>query len=118
MTQTPTIFSDLAAQDAENLAELERVVTCFLQHVEKLPYVQRVLLESTAGRRRVWTVISAPPFDTDYRNPVRDAEVEALAASDIPVVGFRLINLREIEDDPVKVLPTPAFILYQRPAIA
>jgi hypothetical protein len=44
---------------------------------------------------RVLTVIDAPPFDRAYRNPVYDAELQAIDEVGGAQPSFSLVNIRE-----------------------
>ena len=76
------------------------IVRAFVAAVRKVPHVQQVLVDDPEQVRHVWTVISAPPFEDQYRMPVYAAELGALEETDYPPVDFRLINTPELAIDP------------------
>src|SRR5687767_96825 len=59
-----------------------RLVQSYVDQIAQLPWAQKVLVETAkSGHPRVWTVISAPPFEFQYREPVFQAELAARAAA-------------------------------------
>ncbi|MDP3973971.1 MAG: hypothetical protein Q8P92_04010 [Candidatus Daviesbacteria bacterium] len=81
----------------------EAVRSAFISRVKDLPQVQAVYdTKSLEGEgRRLLTVISAPPFDMMYRNPVYQAEMEVLQSIETSAdvdFDFRLINIQELQE--------------------
>jgi len=79
-----------------------------------LPHVQQILIEESRAPARIWTVISAPPFEDSYRIPVYEAEMVIHQQETYPLVEFRLINRQEIEQELTNVLPASHRILFER----
>lgn len=82
--------------------------------VQEIPYVHKVLLEESRNPAYIWTIISAPPFDDTYRRPVYEAEMAILQDARFPLVGFRLLDIQEVDDDLSMHLPTSQHILFER----
>ncbi len=89
----------------------------FVDTVKQLPWVRIVALQGTAPTARIWTIISAPPFDSNVRRPIYEAQVVALAMTTRPEVEFRLVNVQEVEDTLVDILPEAYQPLYQRETV-
>ena len=90
------------------------IARAFVAAVRKVPHVQQVLLDDPEQVRHVWTVISAPPFEDQYRMPVYEAELEALEQTGYPPIDFRLINTQELATDPALVLPSSYHTVSRR----
>ena len=77
----------------------EEVRISFINRVKKLPWVVGVYdtVDSEDDGPCLLTVISAPPFDSFFRNLVYNAEAEVLRGTDFPM-AFRLINTRELKE--------------------
>ena len=90
------------------------IARAFVAAVRKVPHVQQVLLDDPEQVRHVWTVISAPPFEDQYRMPVYEAELEALEQTGYPPIDFRLINTQELATDPALVLPSSYHTVFRR----
>lgn len=89
----------------------------FVQAVKSLDYVQMVVADASArDYTRIWTVISAEPFEMTYREPIYEAELEVVKQTDEPVVDFRLINIRETDQKVEDILPTEREVLFTRPS--
>lgn len=86
----------------------------FVDAISAMPQVRRVMIAETAPPIRVWTVISAPPFDPAYRKPIYEAEMEVLWDKSLPPVDFRLVNEQELDDDLNAVLPTLYRVVFER----
>ena len=82
--------------------------------VQEIPYVHKVLLEESRNPAYIWTIISTPPFDDTYRTPVYEAEMAILQDAHFPLVGFRLLNVREVDDDLRMHLPASQRVLFER----
>jgi hypothetical protein len=86
-----------------------------VERLKRLPQVRRVLVETEGGVTRVWTVIEAEPFENSARDPVFDAELQAMIAHPDVEAGFRLLNSREYAGKPLAAyLPPDAALLYER----
>jgi hypothetical protein len=105
-----------AGHDPTGVASRQRLVRAFVTEARLLPHVQQVLLETgpSVGPTRIWTVISAPPFESEYRQAVYQAELCAYDAAPSAVVEFQLVNLDELVDPPDHVLPAAHRVVYQR----
>jgi hypothetical protein len=90
------------------------IARAFVAAVRKVPHVQQVLVDDPEQVRHVWTVISAPPFEDQYRMPVYEAELEALEQTGYPPIDFRLINTQELATDPALVLPSSYHTVFRR----
>lgn len=83
--------------------------------VRSLPQVQRVLLERTMVGPRIWTIITAEPFQESPREAVYQAELQAMEQSAAVVMDFRLVNLCEFAPESHdSLLPAAADVLFQR----
>jgi hypothetical protein len=95
--------------------DAEMAASKYVELVRALPQVDRVLLERAPSAYWIWTVIRAEPFDDSAREPVYQAELDALQDELKIPVGFRLVNLAEFPpEDHRSVLPTTATVLFQR----
>ena len=79
-----------------------------------LPQVQQVLLEETDEGPTIWTIINAEPFDSSFRDPVYEAEAEALRSVNGGLADFRLLNTREYERGVEDLLPTSPSKVWKR----
>jgi len=86
----------------------------FVDGVRTVPPVQQILIEESRVPARIWTVISAPPFEDSYRVPVYEAEMAIHQQATYPLVEFRLINMQEIGQELTNVLPASHRILFER----
>ena len=95
-------------------AELRPLLKTYVEQASRLPQVQRILVAPSDDGYRLWTVIDAPPFDSQPRHEVYSAEQEALQAHD-ETVDFRLINAGEVAELDL-VLPLDSVELFRRDA--
>ena len=97
------------------LSPIDRLVGSYVDRARALPQVETIILDGPIpGEGRIWTIISSPPFVVTHRAAVYDAQAEALRAVPDAAIDFRLVNLQELAQDPVTVLPDGP-VLYQRP---
>jgi hypothetical protein len=73
----------------------------------------KIAVERRGRGSRLWTIISAPPFDRIYRTPIYRLE-QHLQNDNPEALDFRLINLDELSDHDAAVLPSDAIILFDR----
>lgn len=93
-------------------AASHRLVERYVRLVTMVPQVRRVLLEQTAGGPRIWTVISARPFDDAPRDALYQAELEVLQEEPLASMDFRLVNLDEFPlEAHASLLPPGAAVL-------
>jgi len=95
-------------------AALKPLLQTYVEQASRLPQVQRILVAPSDDGYRLWTVIDAPPFDSQPRHEVYSAEQEALQAHD-ETVDFRLINTNEVAELDL-VLPLDSVELFRRDA--
>jgi hypothetical protein len=87
----------------------------YLKRMKKIDIVQEVRCVEDKGGITIWTIISAPPFEYDLRDPIYDAQIEVFQRLDRPVVDFRVLNVREYpEDSLTKVVPTNVQSMWKR----
>ncbi len=94
------------------------VVQYFVDAIKHLPELYLVALENVPPHARLWVVISAPPFESGFRDQIYEAYVAALSLMRQPGLTLRLINIREFEDDVRDILPPTYRVLYRRDAAA
>lgn len=88
--------------------------TRYAKTVKRLPQVVAVAAETRRGAfPRIWTVISAPPFESEYHRPIYEIERGILEATGLEL-EFRLVNIDEMDRPLAEVLPASAQILYRR----
>ena len=92
-----------------------RLVRSYVDQVAQLPWAQKVLVEKAkGGHPRVWTVISAPPFEFQFREAVFQAELAARQAAPTVLVDFRLVNPEELDHEAELTLPTDHAVVFER----
>lgn len=77
-----------------------------------------IALDDTVPFARVWTIISAPPFDSAYRRPIYEAQVAALSKVTRSGIDFRVVNIQEIGNDLADLLPNTYQTLYRQEVAA
>jgi hypothetical protein len=104
--------ADWASSDGGSTGLLIRT---FVDEVAGLPQVERVLVvRPQSDGPSIWTLISAPPFEIEYREPIYQAQLRAIDAAPDALVQFRLVNLDELNQPTEQVVPTPHAIVYDR----
>ena len=68
----------------------------YVELVEGIPEVVKVLLVEGEGGQFLLTVISATPFDDVPRNRVFDAQIDLMQRMEKPLLGFHLMNVQEL----------------------
>ena len=68
----------------------------YVELVEGIPEVVKVLLVEGDGGQSLLTVISATPFDDVPRNRVFDAQIDLMQRMEKPLLGFHLMNIQEL----------------------
>lgn len=88
--------------------------TRYAKTVKRLPQVVAVAAETRRGAfPRIWTVISAPPFESEHRRPIYEIERGVLEATGLDL-EFRLVNINELNEPIEQVIPQSAQMLYRR----
>ena len=82
-----------------SLSERKRAAKQYLELVREIPEVVEVRLLDDDDGPAVWTIISATPFDDGPRNRVLNAQIEVVRSMDKPWLGFRLINVEELDNE-------------------
>lgn len=96
--------------------ELSLLVRHFVTAVRALSQTRQVLLEDTEEGPRLWIVIEAEPFERGQREPIYQAQGEALRRFTSVDVSFRLVNISEFGIDRVEsLLPSESRVLWRRP---
>jgi len=90
----------------------------FVAAVRHLPELDLVALEDAPPHARLWVVISAPPFESGFRDQIYEAYVAALSLVRQPGLTLRLINIREFEDELRDILPPTYGVLYRQDTAA
>ncbi len=91
----------------------------FADLLRGVDYVEKVVLEEAGWEGlRLWTVLSAPPFEEQYREAVYEAQSAVIDGLDAPVFDFRVVNVNELHGRVEDVLPAGAEVLYERPVHA
>ncbi len=97
---------------------LSMVVRHFIDAIKHLSELRLVAVEGSSPTARLWTIISAPPFESHFRDQIYEAYVDALSMVQQPGVTLRLINIREFEDDIDDILPPIYHVMYRRDVAA
>lgn len=71
----------------------------YIELVSEIPEVREVRLLDDDEGPALWTIISATPFDNHPRDRVIEAQIEVMKNMDEPLLGFRLINVRELNGE-------------------
>jgi hypothetical protein len=83
--------------------------------VEDLGIVQEVRYYQGEEGVIVWTVISAPPFEDDVRDPLYDAQINVLRKLDKPIIDFRVVNLEEFPKGAIdRIIPPYSETIWKR----
>jgi hypothetical protein len=91
----------------------------FADLLRNVEYVEKIILEEAGwGGLCLWAVLSSPPFEDQYREPVYKAQSAVMAMLDASVFDFRVVNINELEGRIEDILPTSAEMLYERPVHA
>jgi hypothetical protein len=69
----------------------------YLELVREIPEVVEVFLVDDDEGPALWTIISAIPFDNGPRDRVIEAQIDVMKVMEEPLLGFRLINLEELD---------------------
>jgi len=94
---------------------LDALADRFVGRVRELPQVTRVFLDVSGDSARLLTVIKAPPFERQYRDPVYDAELAVLAAFPDAQIDFGVVNESEYPAEArAALVPTSSVALYTR----
>lgn len=107
-------YSDVVVETGTNATDSWEVLSHYVDRVAEIPAVRLVALSQSEEEVSVWTVISAPQFEDDYRRPVYDAQSEAIRLADAPFFTFRVINLEEVSAKLADVLPERYLSLFER----
>ncbi len=100
---------------AERAQQEYQVSRYYLELLEGYEFVRAVLSErDNVVRPRLWTIISAPPFDSRYRRLLYEAQAAATRLGNRPVIDFRLLNTEELSGDLGSVLPANYQTLFSR----
>jgi hypothetical protein len=95
-------------------ADFLTTIRTYVNAVSLLRQVEMVVLQgSTPDDARIWTVISAQPFDRMPRREVYEAQIEAQARAAEPLAEFRLLNVRELTIPLSSALPASYRVLYR-----
>lgn len=87
----------------------------YVNFVKKIDIVQEVRRIETGEGVAIWTIISAPPFEDDLRDPIYDAQIEVFQRLDRHIVGFRVLNVREYPEDSLdKIVPLDSQVVWKR----
>lgn len=93
---------------------LSTVVRHFVDAIKHLSELCLVAVEGSSPTARLWTIISAPPFESRFRDQIYEAYIDALSMVEQPGVTLRLINIREFEDDIGDILPRMYGMMYRQ----
>lgn len=104
----------ITGQQTTTLITHLNVVQAFVAVARRLPHVQQILVDDPVQVRRIWTIITAPPFEDSYRMEVYEAQLAALGAAGYPPTDFRLINTQEFTTDINAVLPPRYQVVFRR----
>lgn len=86
-----------SAARSRKLTTPEQASTRYVQLVKKMPEVQEVRLSQDEEGPSIWTIIAATPFDEEPRERIINVQIEVMRAMVQPLLGFNLVNLRELE---------------------
>ena len=100
----------------QQLVTPEQAWRHYTEKVKLIPEVQEVRLSSDDEGPSVWTIISATPFDDEPRERIIDVQIDVMQAMEKPMLGFQLVNLRELGSDVVgdDVVPGDSIVLWNR----
>jgi hypothetical protein len=85
----------------------------FTEAIVRFPFVVRVCYDELACT--IYTIIDAPEFDSNYRNPIYDVEAEIIRRYPHEMaMSFRLINIREHLENGRYSVPQDAIVLSDR----
>ena len=109
-------YFDLAPATGTLGSGLWGVLSSFVDAVSGFPSIRLIALETSnlEDEYRVWTVISAPPFEDQFRSPVYEAQSDALRLADYPLLAFRLLNSQELAVELTEALPESYVVLFER----
>lgn len=94
--------------------KLGPVTKYFAEAIRRVPEVELVVFVDGEGDdRRIWTIIDAPPLDSETNRRVYAVEREA-ALQGNEDIGFRLINLRQLPHGTAGLHIEGLPVLYQR----
>ena len=104
------------ARDVRNkqINTVQEACAAYLRAVADVPWITEIVLDSESRKDpTIWTVISAPPFEKDYRTPVYQGMGEVELSLAAPLVRFEMVNLRELPNGvkPEHLLPVKAKVL-------
>ena len=71
----------------------------YIKLVSDIPEVREVRLLDDDEGPALWTIISATPFDNGPRDRVIEAQIDVMRSMEEPLLGFRLINIRELNEE-------------------
>ena len=107
-------YPDVVVETGTRATYSWEVLSHYVDRVAEIPAVRLVALSQSEEEETVWTVISAPQFEDDYRRPVYDAQSEAIRLADAPLFTFRVINLEEMRAELADALPERYLSLFER----
>ena len=88
------------AADVEARMSLPDACDFFVKKVKQVAGVQEVfLVRDPEHFPIIWTIISAERFNFDARAPIYAIECDMLRIPHMPVLDFRILNLRETAAD-------------------
>lgn len=86
----------------------------FVSIVSKIDAVREVrLVQVPKEGPIILTLISAPAFERGYREPIYEAQLKVLRASEVPLVDFRMLNLTELSEEDKVVIPAKSELLWK-----
>lgn len=96
------------------LSSIEALCQDYLNMINTIEIVQRILIVEDEEGFTIWTIIEAEPFDDSQRKPIYQAQINILRQMEegIPI-DFCILNISEykqIED----IIPSSAKIYWQR----
>lgn len=112
-----SVEHELASIRKSRVAIIDELCRAYVQIVNSINEVVKVLLVEDEDVAEIWTIIDAPPFEDQLRIPVYDAQLETLRSSQVEIpVEFHVLNLLEISDKRAleRIIPPHARLIWQR----
>lgn len=86
----------------------DEMTSAYVELVKQIPEVQLVVLvkdDPYGYGPRIWVIIDAPPFEPEPRYRVYYIDSDIIQRFEDFPFGFRLINMRELQDELEDYLP-------------
>ena len=96
-------------------AESDRLCKLYVDDVRRFDVVREVRVHEGEDSIAIWTLISAPPFEDELREPIYDAQINVLLEATKANIDFRVVNLEEYPVEALDgVIPTESKLIWNR----